>query len=301
MTPSTTPDLIAALAALSAAVAVFFLTVHVTRRLVGYFTLGGEEAAAATRGADEEPSYLHRLMKAWSARLAPLVPGGLRADLDRRIVMAGGLEGMTPAQIVLYAVFATLVSLAIGILLVVATGWPPTVVLGCAVVGVLFPFIWLRDQVKRRHLAILMDLPFHLDLLTLCVEAGLDFGAGVQRMVEKGRPGPLREEFATFLAQLRVGKTRAEALEAMSERVGLEPLSIFLSALIQADRLGSGLGKTLRLQAEQIRTERFQRAERLAGEAPVKMLIPLVLFIFPTIWIILGAPLIFDWLFRGGP
>jgi tight adherence protein C len=163
------------------------------------------------------------------------------------------------------------------------------------------PFLWLRDQVKRRHQEILSDLPFHLDLLTLCVEAGLDFGAGVQRMVDKGKPGALQTEFRTFLAELRIGKTRAEALESMSQRVGLDALASFLSTLVQADRMGTGLGRTLRLQADQIRVERFQRAEKLAGEAPVKMLIPLVLFIFPTIWIILGAPLAFDWLFRGGP
>jgi tight adherence protein C len=193
------------------------------------------------------------------------------------------------------------VGLAFGGFVVVATGWPPVAVLGFTMLGALYPFIWLRDQVKKRHQAILSDLPYHLDLLTLCVEAGMDFGAAVNRMVEKGKPGALREEFATFLAQLRVGKTRAEALQEMAERVGLEQLATFLSALVQADRMGSGLGATLRLQADQMRIERFQRAEKLAGEAPVKMLIPLVLFIFPTIWVILGAPLVFDWIFRGGP
>jgi tight adherence protein C len=122
----------------------------------------------------------------------------------------------------------------------------------------------------------------------------------VQKMVERGKPGPLRDEFSTFLAELRIGKTRAEALEAMGERVGLPQLSAFLSALIQTERLGSGLGRTLRVQAEQLRTERFQRAETLAGEAPVKMLIPLVLFIFPTIWIILAGPLVYEWVWGGG-
>src|SRR5262249_9760906 len=139
----------------------------------------------------------------------------------------------------------------------------------------------------------------HLDLLTLSVEAGLDFGAAVSRVVEKGRPGALREELSAFLGEVRMGKSRADALEAMAERLGLEALPAFLAALIQADRIGSGLGRALRLQAEEFRVERFQRAERLAGEAPVKMIIPLVLFIFPTIWIILGAPLVFEWIFKG--
>ena len=98
-----------------------------------------------------------------------------------------------------------------------------------------------------------------------------------------------------------MGKTRAEALQAMADRVGMDSVSAFLSALIQADRMGSGLGRILRLQAEQMRLERFQRAETSASQAPVKMLIPLVVFIFPTIWVILGSPLIFDWIFRGAP
>jgi tight adherence protein C len=261
-----------------------------------------EEAEKKRRGAKEpEPSYLHLLLAKWAERLKPHLPEGMRADLEQRIVQAGGLDELTPAQLIIYATGASILGLAFGLFVVLATGWSAFFVLGSVLVGILYPFVWLRDQVKRRHLEILADLPYHLDLLTLCVEAGMDFGAAVQRMVDRGKPGALRQEFATFIAQLRVGKTRAEALQSMSERVGLEQLSSFLAALIQADRMGSGLGSTLRQQADQLRTERFQRAERLAGEAPVKMLIPLVLFIFPTIWVILGAPIVFDWIFRGGP
>lgn len=282
--------------------AVFFTVLSLSRLIGRALEVSEETLAEANKGAQElESSYWRLAINTFGNKLSPRVPAGLRDDLNKKIVQAGGLSGLTPAELVFYALFSTLAGLGFGLLLVVSTGWPAILVLGCTLLGTLFPFIWLRDQVKRRHLEILADLPFHLDLLTLTVEAGIDFGAGVARMVENGKPGALRQEFATFLAQLRVGKTRAEALDAMSARVGLEALSTFLSALIQADRMGTGLGRTLRLQAEQIRTDRFQRAEKLAGEAPVKMLIPLVIFIFPTIWIILGAPLVFDWVFRGGP
>ncbi len=289
--------------ALLAAGAAFFLILYVSTRASGYLRVSEEALVEAEKLAAEKlkPSYLRMLIKTWGDKISPRVPEGMRENLGKKIVMAGGLAELTPAEIVLYAFFCTLAGAGFGLLLVMATGWSPVLVLGCTMIGTLLPFIWLRDQVKRRHQEILSDLAFHLDLLTLTVVAGLDFGAGVARMVEKGKPGALRFEFATFLAQLRVGKTRAESLEAMGERVGLEALSTFLSALIQADRMGTGLGRILRLQAEQIRTDRFQRAEKAAGEAPVKMLIPLVLFIFPTIWIILGAPLVFDWVFRGGP
>jgi tight adherence protein C len=256
------------------------------------------EAAVRTGGGR---ARVGSVMRFWSDRVGRVVPAALHTDLALQITRAGGLGGLSPAEIVLYAGLATAMALALGVLVVMATGWSPWVVLLLTLSGAVFPFMWLRDQVKKRHVEILSDLPYHLDLLTLSVEAGLDFGAAVARMVDKGRAGALREEFSAFLGELRIGKTRAEALEAMGERVGLEQLSAFLAALIQADRMGTGLGRALRLQAEQLRVERFQRAETLAGEAPVKMLIPLVLFIFPTIWIILGAPLVFEWIFKAGP
>ncbi|MEO0812103.1 MAG: type II secretion system F family protein, partial [Myxococcota bacterium] len=187
-----------------------------------------------------------------------------------------------------------------GVWFSLATGWSMWLSLVAFVLGAVYPFVWLRDKVKQRHLAILQDMPYQLDLLTLSVEAGLDFGAGVGKVVERGKPGALRDELARMLAEVRVGKTRAEAMESLSQRVGLPALSNFLSAMIQADKMGTGLGKTLRIQADQLRSERFQRAEKAAGEAPVKMLIPLVVFIFPTIWVILAGPLVFDWLYRGG-
>lgn len=279
------------IAAVLAAVASFMLAQYGLGRWGSLVTLSGGESASAEGS--------------WQARLTThtqrVLPERLRADLARQIRMAGGLAGLTPAQMSLYAISAALAGLAIGSLWVLVTGWSAAFVLAATVLGAVLPFIWLRDRVRGRHARILEDLPYHLDMLTLCVEAGVDFGAACARIVEKGRAGPLQEEFNMFLAELRVGKTRSEALQDMAERVGLDALSVFLAALVQADRLGSGLGKTLRLQAEQTRAERFQRAETRANQAPVKMLLPLVLFIFPTIWIILGAPLIFEWVFRGVP
>ncbi|MBI5510974.1 MAG: type II secretion system F family protein [Deltaproteobacteria bacterium] len=236
---------------------------------------------------------------AMARRVEPYVPQPLVRPTTRLITMAGGLEGLTPAELALYSLVGILVAITAGLLIIATTKWSPWWVLVLSVGGGLLPVIWLRDQVTKRHQALLRDMPFHLDLLTLSVEAGLDFAAAVARMVERGRRGPLRDEFKGFLGEIRMGKTRAEAMAAMSTRVGLPALSNFLAALIQADKLGSGLSRTLRLQAEQLRVERFQNAEKAAGEAPVKMLIPLVLFIFPTIWIILAAPLVFEWLFKG--
>ncbi|MEE8408006.1 MAG: type II secretion system F family protein [Myxococcota bacterium] len=261
-----------------------------------------EQLTPPDRESDRRATEVHKRPYFWTVLIAwikPFVPGKLGQDIRKRIVQAGGLEGTTPAEIMLYTMVSTTVALAVAILMVATTDWAPWKVLSPCIGATVLPFVWLRDQVKKRHLQILRDMPFHLDLLTLCVEAGLDFGAAVARMVDKGKPCPLREEFNAFLGEIRMGKTRAESLEAMSERVGLPALSSFIGSLIRADKLGSGLGKTLRLQSEQLRVERFQRAEKQAGEAPVKMLFPLVIFIFPTIWIILAGPLVYEWLFKG--
>ncbi len=287
---------------------VFFLCVSGTAFLGAYYvaTLVGRATAPApaveaTSASDRPVERLsQRLARRVGRRVARLLPQEFLSDVTQQIARAGGLAGMTPAELVVYGGAAGVVALAFGLLVVAATGWPVYSVLLATLLGLVLPFIWLRDRVKERQSAILAELPFHLDLLTLCIEAGLDFTAGVAKMVEKGKPGALRDEFGAFLAELRIGKTRAEALEAMSARVGLPQLTTFIAALIQTDRLGTGLARTLRVQAEQLRTERFQRAEAQALEAPVKMLIPLVLFFFPTIWIILMAPLAFQWIWGGG-
>ncbi len=284
------------IAACCAAVAVFMLAYVVATRVAQ--ELAPIEAKVRARRMREQSRRPYVLLNL-ASRLEPYVPERFAKFLARLIVRAGGLEGLTSADVVLYSFIGLCLTSMTGLLILVATPASPYLVAAIAFAGAVLPTVWLRDQVKKRHAELLRDLPFHLDLLTLSVEAGLDFAAAVARMVDKGRAGALREEFNSFLGEIRMGKTRAEALQSMSDRVGLPQLSTFLSALIQADRLGSGLGRTLRLQSEQLRNERFQRAEKLAGEAPVKMLLPLVMFIFPTIWIILAAPLLFEWFIKG--
>ena len=163
----------------------------------------------------------------------------------------------------------------------------------------LYPLIWANDHVTKRHLAITRALPFNLDLLTLSVEAGLDFTAALDTVVRKGKGGPLRDEMGLVLKQLKMGKTREEALKAMIARVDLASLTQFVTALIQADKMGTSLGKVLRIQSTQLRIERTQRAEKLANEAPVKMLFPLIACIFPTVFMILFGPIVFAFMFNG--
>ena len=144
---------------------------------------------------------------------------------------------------------------------------------------------------RARHRAIARALPYGLDLLTLSVEAGLDFPAALAKVVDKGHSGPLAEELFVVLKELKLGKTREEALRNLARRVDLPALTSFVQALVHADRMGTPLGKVLRILSTQLRIERSQRAEKLANEAPVKLLLPLVLFIFPTLFLMLFGPL----------
>lgn len=166
--------------------------------------------------------------------------------------------------------------------------------------GWFFPYIWLSDQIKKRQRKIARALPYNIDLLTLSVEAGLDFQAGVGTVVEKGQPGPLIEELNIMLNEIRLGKTRAEALRNFADRIQMQDVNAFVSNLIQADRMGTSLGKVLRIQTTQMRIMRTHRAEKAANEAPVKMLLPLIGCIFPTVFLVLFGPIVYRLLFGGG-
>ena len=156
----------------------------------------------------------------------------------------------------------------------------------------IYPNAWLRKELQTRHRAIQRSLPFVLDLLTLAVEAGMDFMTALQRNVDRRSVDALGEELLVVIKEIQLGKTRREALRELSTRVDLPDLRAVVNALVQADELGVSIGSILRIQSDQIRQRRFERAERLANEAPVKMLGPLLLFIFPSVFLVLLGPMI---------
>ena len=155
-----------------------------------------------------------------------------------------------------------------------------------------YPVFWLRRSLAARHRSIQRSLPFVLDLLTLSVEAGMDFMSALQRNCQRRKLDPLNEELIRMTREIQVGIPRRVALKNLATRVNLPELRSVTHALIQADELGVGIGPILRIQSDQIRGRRFERAEKLANEAPVKMLGPLMLFIFPAVFIILLAPIL---------
>jgi len=154
--------------------------------------------------------------------------------------------------------------------------------------GYVYPDLWMNRVVANRRRKMHRDLPFYLDVVTMSVEAGANLTGGLTQAVSKAGDSPLRHEFNRALRDIRAGKTRAEALRAMSDRAGSKSLTSVISGMIQAERSGSSLGPVLRAQANQLRTNRFTLAEKRAMEAPVRLLAPLVLFIFPTTFIVLG-------------
>jgi tight adherence protein C len=157
--------------------------------------------------------------------------------------------------------------------------------------GWVVPETMMQSKAKHRGKEIQRDLPDILDLLTVSVEAGLGFDAALVKVVER-KKGPLADEFGTVLREIRVGKPRRDALRELSERVTVDDITSLVSAVIQADQLGVGISNILRIQAEQVRTKRRQEAEESAMKAPIKMLFPLVFFIFPTLFVVLLGPAI---------
>lgn len=175
----------------------------------------------------------------------------------------------------------------------------PAFWLGGFMLGYFYPTIWLRDRVQARRRQMLKTLPFYLDLITLCVESGLNLNGAFQQAVAKGPPGVLREELQRVLRDIRAGRPRAEALREMAARLNNPSISTFTATLIQAEGSGMSLGPILRSQADQRRIERFARAEKLALEAPVKLLFPLLAFIFPCVFIILLFPIVMKFMTLG--
>jgi tight adherence protein C len=143
---------------------------------------------------------------------------------------------------------------------------------------------------KARERQIVRTLPGAVDVLSLSVEAGLEFLIALQRLVERGTAGPLRDELSTVLNDTRLGKSRTEALKAFASRVEVPEVSSFVSVLVQADMLGASIGPVLQQQAERMRVERFQRAEKAGAQATQKILFPMIFFIFPAVLLVILAP-----------
>ena len=228
-----------------------------------------------------------------ASALTRITPKAIRRMVEEKLAMAGGFGGLnTDGFLTLWGVLAVSFPVITIFLLSLAQA-APNVVVGIAMLtfalGAALPIILLNQRIADRKKNIQKDLPDVLDILTVSVEAGLGFDGALAKLAEKMK-GALVEEFTRVLQEIRVGVTRRDALHALGNRCDVPDLSLFTTSLVQADQLGVSIGNVLRVQSAAMREKRRQRAEGKAMKAPIKMLLPLVLFIFPTIFIILLGP-----------
>lgn len=232
------------------------------------------------------------------ALFKPLAKGRLTEEQAvslSKVLQAAGRYAMTPLQLRIWQYkSATLMPIGTAIFMAALIGFNPAVifilVIGAGVGGYWYPVLSLNTETSRRRNAILRTLPTTLDLMTICVEAGLSLQAAMIKVVEKSRPSPLREELDQALREIQLGRPRADALKEMAKRINLKEINSVVLAMVQAEAMGTGIAKSLRIQSEIARDNRMQRAQEQAMQAPVKLSFPLVLFIFPVVFIVIFGP-----------
>ena len=163
-----------------------------------------------------------------------------------------------------------------------------------AIIGFFLPDLWINSRIKKRRQQVLRQLPSVIDLLSLTVGAGLDLTSAIDLVVKKSESSPLVEELFNISQEARMGKTRREALRTMANRLNIPEISSLVRTLIQSDRMGTGIDEALRIHSEESRLVRFEKGERLALQAPLKLLIPLIFCILPVVFIIVAGPIILE-------
>lgn len=267
---------------------------------------GVARSVAAIQALDAAPSVLkeeidrpfaERVIAPLGERMVGLGRRLVRADTARKIQYRLNVAGNPPAwdvnRILGLKVLGACVFTALGFVYLLSRDWPlyklllATVLVG--LFGYVLPNILLYNAGQKRELLMRNALPDALDLLTISVEAGLGFDAAVSRVAKNGQ-GPLNQEFARLLQEMQLGRGRTEAMRGMAERTSLADLKSFCLAMVQADSLGIPIARVLRIQSKEMRTKRRQRAEEKAQQVPVRMMIPLVLFILPCLFIVILGP-----------
>jgi len=260
--------------------------------------LDGPLTGRPARDEELDKPFLQRVIAPLTDSLAgsvvQLPPASLRRAVDKRLAVAGGKFGGlgTDGFLVLCMVSALVLSgggAFVAFMRGAAPGKVLFAVLAGVFLGIIVPVALLGRKIKHRKTRIQKSLPDELALLTVSIEAGRGFYGALVKLSEKMK-GPLVDEFSRTLQEMRIGVTRRDGLRALGERCDVPDLSLFTSAMVQADQLGVSVGNVLRVQSAAMRQKRRQNAQERAMKAPIKMLIPLVLFIFPAIFVVLVGP-----------
>ncbi|MBU1107305.1 MAG: type II secretion system F family protein [Candidatus Riflebacteria bacterium] len=262
--------------------------------------MSATESAAAVQEGELRKPFVDRVIRPFLTKMAgKRDPKDMKkvqkSSLKKELAQAGYPGGLTVNEFaVIQNLFRVVTPAACAAFCLVFL--PNLLAMGTAIgaiLGFLGPRLFIQRRVGARLHKIQRQLPDVLDLLTVAVEAGLGFDAACDKVVDK-MSGPIPDEFSLTLRHMRMGQARRDAFKGMSDRVDQPDLNGFVSAIIQADQLGVSIGQVLRIQSEQLRDKRRQRAEEEAAKAPVKMMIPLVFFIFPNVGIVVGAPAAFQ-------
>ena len=212
----------------------------------------------------------------------------------KKIELAGNLGNIGAAAFLATRfVAAAVFGILLFIIFLGSSTWPVSreilVTIIFIVLGFFFPQLWLQSKIERRQKDVRKGLPDALDLLTICVEAGLGFDAAMAKVGDKWE-NEISLSFARALREIQLGKSRREALKVMADRVDIPEMTSFVAAIIQSEALGVSMARVLRIQSDQMRIKRRQRAEEEAEKAPIKMILPMGVFIFPSLLIVLLTP-----------
>jgi len=265
------------------------------RRLIEY---AQREEEVTIADAELDVPFYERvvvpLLNAISKRIMQLTPEAQLESIRSKLDAAGMLQKTSPGAFLgkrlMYTVVLGLAGLAV--LFVVpnlSTLYKLLIVILLPVAGYYLPMSQVNSQIKRRQQSIVRDLPDALDLMTICVEAGLTFDAAMTKVYEKW-DNEIAAAFGRVLGEIQLGKPRREGLRDLAKRMQVPDLTSFLAAIIQADQLGVSIARILRIQSDQMRVKRRQRAQEKAQQAPIKMLFPMVFMIFPSMFLVLLGP-----------
>lgn len=269
-------------------------------------SLTAQENLSDVRNRDAKNPLLKLLRPFFNQYLVPLFRGksffeSRKKDFHRRIIASGLKEELIPEELmgfklILILFFPIIMTfLKVGDFLDVS--W--LVILSSGAIGWFYPDFWMRGRMEARQKSILRSMPFIVDLLALSTEAGLDFVGAISKVVEKSKPSPLVEELSQLLKEMRVGASRQEGLREMALRISMSEMNSFVAILISADQMGASIGKILRQQSEQIRSQRILRAEKAGAAAAQKVLFPLILFILPAVLLMIFGPFIIEMVYPG--
>lgn len=275
---------------------VAFLVLSVSPReksIVGRLKKIMGEAKAVEPGRSFKERVILPLISTIVKRVAKVAPRGQDKKIIAQLILADvdNNWSITDWQGLKYGI--ALAGSFISLIIAAVAPFPPILRFEIVILGFLFsylaPSVWLKLKAKARMVEITETLPDVLDLLTISVESGLGFDAALLKVVEKGK-GILAVEFLRVLQEIKMGKPRRDSLRDLAHRNPTDDLKTWVAALVQADQLGISMGGVMRNQSKEIRMRRRQRIEEKAQKAPVKMMIPLVLFIFPCVFIVILGP-----------